>query len=231
MLAVAAVAVVGTATPLIALRVAPAGTFTAVPDYWRQTASWLAGQHDTGRALVVPGSRFGQYVWGTPMDEPLQPLAGSAWDVRNAIPLTDTGHIRLLDSLDDQFASGQPSAGLAAVLARSGIRYLVVRNDLDYGQAQSTRPVLVHQVLAGSPGLNLVAELRSAGGRWRQLRGRAGCQPAAALPGRRGLVGGRLRRGPHLDGGPIRHGAGQRRPGIPAGAVGRRVARRPARPC
>ncbi|HET6876294.1 MAG TPA: alpha-(1-_3)-arabinofuranosyltransferase family protein [Jatrophihabitans sp.] len=152
----AAGAVAGAATPLLALRIAPAGSFASVPGYWTQAANWLAARPADGRALLVPGSRFGTYLWGRPMDEPLQPLAGSAWDVRNAVPFSTPGHARLLDAIDAELAAGRPSAGLAPALARSGVTYLVVRNDLDQTAAEAPRPVVVHQALAGSPGLRLV---------------------------------------------------------------------------
>src|SRR6185312_11283368 len=160
----AAGAVVGMATPLLALRIAPSGTFASVPDYWGQVAHYLSAQHSTGRALLLPGSRFGQYVWGAPADEPLQPLARSPWDVRDAVPLSDPGHVRMLDAIDEQLAAGVPSPGLAAYLARSGVQYLVVRNDLDSAVAQTPRPVLVHEALAGSPGVSLVQSFGPAGG-------------------------------------------------------------------
>jgi arabinofuranan 3-O-arabinosyltransferase len=155
-LVLAAGAVAGTATPLFALRLAPAATFSAVPDYWRQTADWLGSEHATGRSLLLPGTRFPQYRWGSTGDEPMQPLAESAWDVRNAVPLSSAGHVRLLDAVDAQLATGQPSVGLSAYLARSGVQFVVVRNDLDLATADAARPVRVHEALQGSPGLSLV---------------------------------------------------------------------------
>ena len=62
----------------------------------------------------------------------------------------------MLDAIDAQLASGRSSAGLSAYLARSGVRYVVVRNDLDLNTADVPRPVLVHEALANSPGLSLV---------------------------------------------------------------------------
>jgi arabinofuranan 3-O-arabinosyltransferase len=156
--AVVVVAVIGTAAPLVALKANSSGSYPAIPAYWRQTASWLGEQHATGRSLLIPSSRFATYDWGRPPDEPLQPLAASAWEVRNAIPLVPPGHIRMLNAVEAQLDSGDGSPGLADYLARSGIEYLVVRNDLDYGAGGTTRPVIVHAALAQSPGLTRVAE-------------------------------------------------------------------------
>lgn len=158
MSAVAVVAVVGTAAPLVALKADSSGSYQAIPAYWREAATWLGDQQATGRSLLIPSSRFATYDWGTPPDEPLQPLATSAWEVRNAIPLVPPGHIRMLNAVEAQLDSGAGSPGLAGYLARSGIEYLVVRNDLDYGAGTTTRPVIVHAALAQSPGLTRVAE-------------------------------------------------------------------------
>lgn len=151
----AGVAVFGGAAPLVSLKLAPGGTFAEIPSYWRETAGWL-DQHDArGRALLLPASRFGTYLWGSTGDEPLQALAASPWEVRSAIPLVPAGHIMALDAVEQRLVAGQPSAGLAPYLQSMGIRYLVVRNDLDYSATGSPRPLLVQQALAGSPGLRL----------------------------------------------------------------------------
>jgi arabinofuranan 3-O-arabinosyltransferase len=106
---------------------------------------------------VLPASSFGTYAWGSTGDEPLQPLARSDWEVRNAIPLTPAAHIRMLDAVEERLARGEGSAGLTRYLARAGISHLVVRNDLDAGAAGATRPVLVQQALRDSPGITRVA--------------------------------------------------------------------------
>lgn len=143
-------------------RLAPPGTFTAIPPYWHEAADWLT-EHNTGaptpgRVLVVPGAPFATQVWGTSHDEPLQVLGSSPWGVRDSIPLTPPQAIRALDSVQRLFAAGRPSAGLADTLARQGISYLVVRNDLDPDTSRSARPILVHRAVDGSPGLRKVAQ-------------------------------------------------------------------------
>ncbi|MCW2599004.1 MAG: hypothetical protein JWM02_833 [Frankiales bacterium] len=150
-------AVIGAALPALSPGLAPRQPFAAIPPYWQQTASWLAAHQGQGHALLVPGSSFPDYLWGSSNDEPLQPLAASGWAVRGAVPLTPAGTIRYLDAVEQRLATGTPSTGLADDLARAGIRYVVLRNDLDYGAASATRPLLVHEAVVASPGINKVA--------------------------------------------------------------------------
>lgn len=139
-------------------RLAPRGAYEKVPDYWSQTAAWLARNAADTRALVVPGAPFGTQVWGLTRDEPLQALASTPWAVRDAVPLVPPGAIRAMDSVQRLIASGRPSTGLAATLAGQGIGILVLRNDLDQETSRSARPMLVHQAVEGSPGLRKVTQ-------------------------------------------------------------------------
>ncbi|TFV82847.1 alpha-(1-_3)-arabinofuranosyltransferase family protein [Blastococcus sp. CT_GayMR16] len=152
-----ALALICTASPAVAGRLAPPTGFEQIPAYWQQTADYLAEAQPSGRALLVPGSSFATYAWGSPNDEPLQPLARSPWEVRSAIPLTPEAHIRMLDGVEQSLARGEGSAGLSRFLARAGISHLVLRNDLDSSVARSTRPLLVRQALENSPGIERVA--------------------------------------------------------------------------
>ncbi|MCV7056031.1 DUF3367 domain-containing protein [Mycolicibacterium gilvum] len=138
-------------------RLTPPGTFDAIPQYWHDTADWLDDNNTGGRVLVAPGAPFATQVWGNSHDEPLQVLGDSAWGVRDSIPLTPPETIRALDSVQRLFAAGRPSDGLADTLARQGISYVVVRNDLDPETSRSARPILVHRAVDGSPGLTRVA--------------------------------------------------------------------------
>ncbi|SRX92580.1 hypothetical protein [Gordonia sp. KTR9] [Mycobacterium shimoidei] len=139
-------------------RLTPPGTFRAIPQYWHDAASWL-DQHNTGgRVLVVPGAPFATQVWGTSHDEPLQVLGERPWGVRDSIPLIPPPAIRALDSVQRLLAAGRPSAGLADTLARQGISYIALRNDLDPETSRSARPILVRRAIAGSPRLEKVAQ-------------------------------------------------------------------------
>ena len=151
------VGLVGAAAPLVTGTLVPRGSYAEIPPYWGQAARWLTAHTVDGRALLVPGASFGDYYWGMPKDEPLQALATTPWAVRDAVPLAPAGAIRALDAVQSRLATGAISPGLAEFLARSGVEYLVVRNDLNYVAADSPRPVLVHQTLDQSGGLTRVA--------------------------------------------------------------------------
>ena len=89
----------------------PAGS--GVPDYWPQAADWL-GADEPATALLVPGSSFGHYVWGSPRDEPLQSLGRSRG--RSATPCRwhPAGNIRMLDAIEARVWPGPR-------LARAGV--------------------------------------------------------------------------------------------------------------
>src|ERR1700754_573562 len=137
----------------------PPGAFAAIPQYWHDAADWL-DEHNSagGRVLVAPGAPFANQVWGNTHDEPLQVLGRSSWGVRDSIPLNPPETIRALDSVQRLFAAGRPSAGLADTLARQGISYVVVRNDLDPEKSRSARAGVWHPGVAGAPGRVKVAQ-------------------------------------------------------------------------
>ena len=149
-------ALVVTWWPAVTGQLARGRTYVAVADHWQEASYWLNNQADPGRALIVPGASFGQYVWGRTQDEPLQALGGYPWGVRDAVPLSSAGNIRMLDAVEARLEAGRGSDGLAQYLNRMGVRYLVVRNDLAPG-AQAPLPIRVHQALEDSKGIRRVA--------------------------------------------------------------------------
>ncbi|MBY8872840.1 alpha-(1-_3)-arabinofuranosyltransferase [Micromonospora sp. PLK6-60] len=152
--ALAAVAAV--ASPALAGGLAAPGSFHSVPGYWREATGWLDRNAGDDRVLVVPAARFPRYLWGSPSDEIVQPLLNKPWAVRSSVPLTPPGTIRLLDAVESVLATGQGSPGLADLLARSGVKYLLLRADLDYGHSDTTQPVIVRQALLRSAGIEPV---------------------------------------------------------------------------
>ncbi|MEU7901448.1 alpha-(1-_3)-arabinofuranosyltransferase [Actinoplanes sp. NPDC049118] len=153
---VALTAMTAVAAPALAGGLAAQGSFHSVPGYWRQASTWLDRHLEQEHVLVVPASRFPRYLWGNPSDEITQPLLDSRWGVRSSIPLTPPATIRLLDAIDGVLSTGSGAPGLADLLSRSGVRYLLLRSDLDYGRSGATQPMIVRQGLARSPGLSPV---------------------------------------------------------------------------
>jgi arabinofuranan 3-O-arabinosyltransferase len=149
-----AVAFLATLTPMATVGVATRGGFERIPDYWYDAAAWLDANGRDGTTMAVPGSARGEYLWGRPMDEPLQPLLdGGAWTNQQIIPWGSAGASRLSHEIDQRISSGRGSAGLSATLARMGVTHLLVRNDLQRTGNNGGWPARVHQALAASPGI------------------------------------------------------------------------------
>lgn len=154
---VVAALLIAAAAPAWLLLLRPGPGWSAVPAHWSQAAAWLADQDPRAHTLIVPGSGFAQSSWGRTIDEPIQPLAGAPWASRQQIPLGSEGNIRVMDTVEALLAQGRGSPALAAFLARSGYRYLLVRNDLDLAASGAPPIAVVHRAVAGSPGLVPVA--------------------------------------------------------------------------
>jgi arabinofuranan 3-O-arabinosyltransferase len=155
--AVVVVMLAGTALPLLLGKLIPAGSFSAVPSYWYETADWLAAHAHGKRTLLLPDSGFPDYYWGTPTDEPFEALAASPWAVRSQVPLGSSGVVRLMDAVEARLSTRDPSVGLAPFLARAGVGFLVVRNDLSWIAAAAANPAQVRATLLGSPGIREIA--------------------------------------------------------------------------
>ena len=156
--AAAAVALAGLAVPAFATGLASAGSFSQVPSYWVSAADWLTAHAGNQAVLVEPGASFGQYVWGSPMDNVLQALTNVDYAERDLNFLGSVGNERLLNTIDQQFAAGDGSAGLTEVLARMGVKYVVVRNDLSRADLSGAWPARIHDAITTSPGLTLAAQ-------------------------------------------------------------------------
>ncbi|TDB89178.1 DUF3367 domain-containing protein [Actinomadura sp. KC216] len=153
----AAVAIGGIGATAASHGLSGPGEFREVPGYWRDAASWINARAGRQGVLAVPGAPFGEYLWGRPMDDIVQPLLTARWGVRQLVPAGSPGYTRALDAIDQQVRSGQRSPGLSAFLGRMGVRYLLVRNDLRRETLRGAWPARLHQALAGSPGLSMVA--------------------------------------------------------------------------
>lgn len=153
---VTACLVVVVAAPALAATLPRPGGYEEIAAHWVETADWLDAQPGPGTVLVVPAAPFAEHTWGTTRDEPLQALLERPFAVRDAVPLGGAGSTRWLDELQRRIGSGDGGRDLAQALARGGIGWVVVRNDLTL-TAHGTPQVAAHQALLGS-GLERVAE-------------------------------------------------------------------------
>lgn len=153
--------------PVLSPGLGPVGSPVSIPPYERKAADWLNRNTGEASVLAVPGQQFGEFSWGRVMDDPLQSLLRVRWANRMVPPAGSAGLARIMEAVDQRLATGQGSAGLTQVLARYGVRYLLVRNDIDRVALGSAYPARVHQAIDGSPGLGKVAEfgprIRAAG--------------------------------------------------------------------
>ena len=144
---VTAVILAGLALPYLSGQVLNPGSFARVPRYWYQVADYLASRSPQEPALVVPADSHGTYIWGDPIDDPLEPLARSPWVERGLVPYGGAGSQIFLQTAESAIESGEQVAGLAAYLERAGVRFVVVRNDLDPHMVGYTPPPVVHETL------------------------------------------------------------------------------------
>jgi len=152
----AGLAVAGLVLPAYTGGIALAGAFSQIPPYWVNAANWLNRHAGHQAVLVVPGAPFARYLWGSPLDDVLQPLTSADWAARDVSVIGSPGNERLLDAIDQRLAAGDGSAGLTALLARMGVRYVVVRDDLSRAMLAATRPARVNEALVSSPGITKV---------------------------------------------------------------------------
>ncbi|HET7014102.1 MAG TPA: alpha-(1-_3)-arabinofuranosyltransferase family protein [Streptosporangiaceae bacterium] len=141
---------IGLGYPYLSAQVLNPGSFNSVPRYWDQVATYLQRHSPQAPALVAPGSAHGTFLWGTTVDEPLEALANTPWVTQGLVPYGGAGSQLLLSSVESAIASGEEVPGLAETLARSGVRYVVVRNDLNPGAVDYVSPQPVHQALLSS---------------------------------------------------------------------------------
>ncbi len=166
--------------PYLSGEVLNPGSFAAVPRYWYQVAAFLAARSPLNTALVVPGDAHGDYLWGDPIDDPLVALAKSPWAERGLVPYGGAGSQILLDTAENAIESGEQASGLPGYLQRAGVRYIVVRNDLDPRQVGYTSAALVHQTLELSGFARVASFGPPIGGA--QIEPRATRAQQAALP-------------------------------------------------
>jgi arabinofuranan 3-O-arabinosyltransferase len=178
--AVVGIVLIGLMLPYVSGQVLNPGSFSSVPRYWYQAAAFLAARSPLNTALVVPADAHGYYLWGDPIDDPMVALASSPWAEAGLVPYGGAGTQILLDTAENAIESGEQVSGLAGYLQRAGVRYIVVRNDLNAQQVGYTSAAVVHQTLALSGFTRVASFGPPIGGA--QIEPRATRAQQAALP-------------------------------------------------
>jgi len=142
-------------SPVLTNQVASSGRLTPEPSWWRSAGDWLGAHGNGSRTLVVPASASPVYLWGPTVDTALQAVAKSPWSVRDAVPLAQPGYTRLLDEIDGILADGRRNDALAPILARAGIGWIAVANDLDTLKSHATAHMFTQSTIGQSPGFSL----------------------------------------------------------------------------
>ena len=136
---------VSIATPAVFSRYDDA--YAAIPAHWQEAASWLDEQPAPGSVLVVPG----RPAAGVGPTEPFQALLNR--------PMAVAGTSDWLAEIEQRLGTGVGDQALRQTLARAGVKYVVVRNDLRYDAAPA---LAVHESLSDA-GIQRVAYFGPAG--------------------------------------------------------------------
>ncbi|MCB1028932.1 MAG: DUF3367 domain-containing protein, partial [Microthrixaceae bacterium] len=162
--AAAAVAVLATAIPFWQTDLyPPAETSEGIPGYWKTAAAYLNDLPNDGRVLILPGANRTRYRWGYIGDDLFDALLSQPHVARSTLPQGTPEAADLLDALDRYLTGPDFEPGVVGpILARMGIRWVVLRNDLDWEEMGAPRPVAFNG-LRGDPDLTAIATFGAPG--------------------------------------------------------------------
>jgi Alpha-(1->3)-arabinofuranosyltransferase len=132
---------------------------TAIPQHYRDATAWLDRQSGEGRVLILPSTIEAVYTWGAAGDDIFDSLLERPHIVRAQVDaqMGTAQAANLLAAVDDYVNSGEYQAGaLAPIARRLGIRYVMLRNDLDWAAIHRPAPSNL-DALRNDPELHLRA--------------------------------------------------------------------------
>ena len=128
----------------------------SVPAYWTDALSWLDEQEAVGRAFVLPGANRARYRWGYVGDDIFDALLDRPHVVQSSISTADAVAADLVASLERHASGTAYEPGVVGPIARRlGIRWIVLRNDLDWQRLDVARPADFAD-LRNDPDLSLI---------------------------------------------------------------------------
>jgi arabinofuranan 3-O-arabinosyltransferase len=121
----------------------PENRMRSVPAYWKQALDWLDRQPGDGRVLILPSTVTAMYQWGSAGDDIIDAYLSRPHIARDQFPLyngtAEAGN--LVTQLDDYLESGFYTPGtLTPIARRLGVRYVLLRNDLDWKRIGRPEP-------------------------------------------------------------------------------------------
>ena len=160
----AAAIVLVAAVPFWSANLYPEAETTAgVPQYWKTAAAYLNDLPNDGRVLILPGANRTRYRWGYIGDDLFDALLSQPYVSRSTLPQGTPQAADLLDALD-RYVTGptfEPGV-IGPILARMGIKWVVLRNDLNWEVMGAPRPISFNG-LRGDPDLKRIATFGAPG--------------------------------------------------------------------
>ena len=131
--------------------------FRNVPGYWDRAFAYLGAQEQPGRVLVLPASERGRYRWGSVHDNLFDGFSSLSPLINSALPQATAESGDLVAAIDEYVTStGYVKGTLGPILARLGVRWVLLQNDLDWQQGSVPRPS-TYDPLRSDPDLRIAA--------------------------------------------------------------------------
>ena len=132
-------------------------SFQSIPGYWDRAFDYLGAKEHPGRVLVLPASERGRYRWGGVHDNLFEGFSSLSPVVNSALPQATAESGDLVAAIDDYVSStGYVKGTLGPILARLGVRWVLLQNDLDWQHGSVPRPS-TYDPLRSDPDLRIAA--------------------------------------------------------------------------
>ena len=130
--------------------------FKSLPHYWERTFDYLGEQEQPGRVLMLPSAEDARYRWGSVQDSLLDGFSSLTPVISRPLPQGTAESADLVVALNEYVNSPSYVKGtLGTILARLGVRWVLLQNDLDWQSLRVPRPS-TYDALRDDPGLRLV---------------------------------------------------------------------------
>ena len=132
--------------------------FKSLPHYWERTFDYLGEQEQPGRVLMLPSADDARYRWGSVQENLFDAFSPLTPVVSRPLPQVHPPESAdLVTALNEYVNSpGYVKGTLGPILARLGVRWVLLQNDLDWQSLQFPRPS-TYDALRDDPGLRLAA--------------------------------------------------------------------------